>query len=153
MARDFKITDPENKEWLFLDKFAKSDGYISYMHVIERGLFYWLHYKEGDVSRGKEILRNIMNDYDSQTNIQNKDIEIDIYFLKDSDAAVIVDHSKWCFPLVCYSEPRKGGLYKAIHNLHDKSDGIMTVLSEHTDDWNSVLQDKLDKFDNRYKMG
>jgi len=144
----------------FLDKHAGSIQYISYRHFIEHALHDFLtkyhnvlkdSCKEECKSSFKKFLEAFRKNENYPEDESALNLPIRLYWLKCSEKyAVLIDHSKWCFPLVIDSDGRASGLEHAIDNINNNIDKILKALNENIDrEWDEKLQEKMDKFDDR----
>jgi hypothetical protein len=157
MARNFKVLKPEYKDWLFVDKYAEiPHQYISYRHVIEHALFKLL-FEEGDsVEDCKNIFLKFKQAFDGKQIYPNEEkwhMPLKLYWFRDTNNfAVLVDNTKYCFPLVFDSARRVIGLTEAVLNINNKIYEILGVLNSYVlnqKNWDKELQEKLDEFDSR----
>ena len=156
MARNFKILSPDF-DWLFVDKYAGSPQYISYRHCIEQTL-YQLLLTNCTIDECKKSFQEFKSGFDKNQNYPNsetssKHIPLKLYWLQGfSDYAVLVDDTKWCFPLVFNTPKRATGLKEAVNNIGEHIDDILGILNQYASinkKWDVKLQEKLDEFDSR----
>lgn len=149
MARKFEITNPNN-DWLFVDKYARTAGYIAYRHLIEHALFSLI---QNNIPKDiiKENFKNLKNNFDNKVDVIDIPIPLKIYFFKsDPKKVVVIDETKFCFPLICDIGDRPFSFKSAIKNIYNSLDSILKFLEKYKNDsWNKDIQDGLDNFDDR----
>jgi len=157
MARKFKILSPDYVEWLFVDKYAGSPQYISYRHCIEHALCQLLS-TDCTIDECKKSFQEFKSEFDKNHNYPNvdtssKDIPIRLYWLQGfTDYAVLVDDTKWCYPLVFDTPKRAAGLKEAVNNIADNIDEILRMLNQYASSdkvWDAALQEQMDALDSR----
>ncbi|HVY53234.1 MAG TPA: hypothetical protein VHA13_01805 [Gammaproteobacteria bacterium] len=149
--REYEITKEGNIDWLFIDKWADSKGYVCYMHFIEQVLLDFL--KGHNIDECKTAFNIFYQSYlDKYSYPKNevKNLPLKLYHITENDGVVLVDETRYCFPLVIDNVERREGFAHAINNINDKIDLILKELVKHAGKkWNLSLQKIMDGFDNR----
>lgn len=68
--------------------------------------------------------------------------------LTDRTGYVLIDESRWCYPLIFDKQSRVYALASALKNIKEKFESFYSLLNENFI-WNIELQEKIDMFDDR----
>lgn len=155
MVREFKILDGDYREWLFLDEHAGSLKYVSYCHFIQQILGKLL--RSGcSIEDCKKSYKEFKLTFDRRQHYPNHDCKFEsmrlkLYWLQDLPSyAILIDETKWCFPLVIDSPKKAQGLANAVIDISNYLDEILGQLQQHGDkDWDKELQKKMEMFEGR----
>lgn len=147
MARQFKILENNNADWLFLDRNAQLPSeYVSYRHFICHGIHDLLQIRKMETDECRSELNKLKEAIINKTNYLHKDFVrlYQINNLNENIGCVVVDETRWCYPLIFDNEKRIKALENSINDIGNNLEKIIEVLRLYKV-WDEDIQENLER--------